>query len=44
MGDGKNKVKPYSVFNISSYEVRQLKLTSDKMYLVVLSKHKVSSK
>ena len=44
MGDGKNKVKPYAVLNISSYEVRQLKLTSDKKYLVVLSTHKVSSK
>ena len=44
MGDGKNKVIPYAVLNISSDEVRQLKLTSDKKYLVVLSTHKVSSK
>ena len=42
MGDGQNKVKPYAVFNINSDEVRQLKLTSDKKYLVLLSKYKVS--
>ena len=44
MGDGKHKVKPYTVLNISSDEVRQMKFTSDKKYLVVLSKHKVCSK